>query len=301
MRKSLLLIFFLPFFTIGQEYVDVFKISYGRTFHNDFENTESNTEISTLKTGITIPIPIKENQSLVTGVDFSYNNLQLFPEAAYTGLYSTSLTFGIASIWSERWSSTLIFLPKLASDYKNISSDDFYVGGIALLKFKKDENLFYRFGAYASQEAFGIFATPILGCYYISTNKRFEIDLSLPIKGDINYNFGATTLGIDYFGIRRSFNMHYENSPAVYADLSSTEIATYLQFKIHKENILLRTKLGYSINDYEVYARTDKIDLGISAINLGDSRAPLNPSVDGSMFLRFEMVYRFHLGTTTSR
>lgn len=294
-RKRFLLILFLPFLSLGQDYVDLFKISYGQTFKNKFQDTDSSTEIKSFNAGITLPIPISEKQALITGADFGYSNLQLFPDAEFKNLYSASLTLGLASSWSEKWSTTLVLLPKIASDYRHISSDDFFLGGIAILKLKKNENLLYRFGAYASQEAFGVFATPILGLYYLSPNKRFEMDLSLPIKGDINYKLGATTLGIDYFGISRSFNLHYDDMPPMYADLNSTEFSTYLQFNVLKESVLLRTKFGYSSNNYEVYAKDDKIDLGISAIKIGDDRTQLNPPLNGSIFLKLEMIYRYDI------
>ncbi len=300
MKKHFLIIFLLPFLCIGQEYVDLFKIGYRQTLENDFKDLESSTNVKSFKAGFTLPLPISKNHALVTGSDFGLSRLQLFSEAEYTNLYSTSITLGLVSTWSEKWSTTLALLPKIASDYKNISGDDFYLGGIALIKLKKKENFFYRFGIYASQEAFGVFATPILGWYYLSPNRKFEMDLSLPIKGDVSYDLGATTLGMDYFGISRSYNVHYDNMPTMYADLSSVEFATYLQFNVFKENVLLRTKLGYSSDNYEMYATGDKMDLAISAFSIGDERNQLNPSLEGSIFMRLEMIYRFHLPKSKS-
>src|SRR5690554_3430575 len=118
--KYFLVIFFLPFSAMAQNYVDVLKIGYGQTFQNEFKETESHTKISSFKTGITIPIPINENQALITGADFIYNDLKLFPGTESTNLYSTSLTLGMASTWSERWSTTLVLLPKIASDLRHV-------------------------------------------------------------------------------------------------------------------------------------------------------------------------------------
>ena len=295
MKKILYIFLFLPVVAFSQEYVDLFRIGYGQTFNNDFEGVDSSTYVKSFEAGFTFPMVLNENHALITGADFSRNNLQLFPEAAFTSLYSTNLKLGMASTWSEKWSTTIVLLPKIASDYKNITSDDFYFGGFALLKLKKNENLKYRFGIYATQEAFGFFTTPILGWYYLSPNKRFEMDMSLPISADVSYKLGITTVGMDYFGIGRSFNVHYENAPTVYADLSSLEFAGYLQFNALEESILLRAKLGYSSNNYEVYADGEKIDLGISAFSFGDDRTQLNPSLNGGMFFKMEAIYRFHI------
>ena len=294
MKKLLLLFFLLPLFSSAQEYVDIFRIGYGQTFNNNFEAVNNDTNVKSFEVGFTFPVVINKNHALITGADFSSNNLQLFPNAEYTSLYSTNLKLGLASTWYEKWSTTIVLLPKIASDYKNISDDDFYFGGFALLKLKKNENLKYRFGIYATQEAFGLFTTPILGWYYLSPNKRFEMDMSLPISADVSYKLGITTLGIDYFGIGRSYNVHYKNLPTLYADLSSLEFAGYLQFNALEESVLLRAKVGYSSNNYEMYAEGEKIDLGVSAFSFGDERTQLNPSLNGGVFLKFEAIYRFN-------
>ena len=295
MKKLLFLTLFFPFFTSAQEYVDIFKIGYGQTLNNNFEGVDSSTNAEFFEAGFTFPVVLNENHTFITGADFSLNSVQLFPETEYSNLYSTSLVLGMASTWSEKWSTTIILLPKIASDYKNISSNDFYFGGFAILKLKKNENFKYKFGVYASQEAFGLFTTPILGWYYLSTNKRFMMDMSLPISADINYKFGATTIGIDYFGIGRSYNVHYENKPTIYADLSSLEFAGYFQFNVLEESILLRAKVGYSSNNYEMYAEGQEIDVGVSAFSFGDDRTQLNPSINGGVFLKVEAIYRFHI------
>ena len=295
MKKLLFLTFLLPFFSSAQEYVDLFRIGYGQTFNNNFEGFDNSTNVKSFDVGFTFPVVINKNHALITGADFSSNNLQLFPDTESTSLYSTNIKLGLASTWSEKWSSTIVLLPKIASDYKNISGDDFYFGGFALLKLKKNENLKYRFGIYATQEAFGIFTTPILGWYYLSPNKRFEMDMSLPISADVSYKLGITTIGMDYFGIGRSYNVHYKNLPTLYADLSSLEFAGYLQFNALEESVLLRAKLGYSSNNYEMYEEGEKLDLGVSAFSFGDDRTQLNPSINGGVFLKFEAIYRFHI------
>ncbi|HBR53733.1 MAG TPA: hypothetical protein DEA82_05915, partial [Flavobacteriaceae bacterium] len=156
------------------------------------------------------------------------------------------------------------------------------------------EHLKYRFGLYASTEAFGVFTTPIIGWYYLSPNSKFEMDVSLPIAADVNYTFGVTTLGFDYIGIGRSFRIT-ENDADVYADVSSLEFASYLQFNALEKSVLLRAKFGYSSNNYEIYQNGEKIDVGVSAFSFGDDRTQLNPNLSGGLFLRFEAIYRFDI------
>jgi hypothetical protein len=176
----------------------------------------------------------------------------------------------------------------------NSTSEDVYFGGVALLKYQKNEHLKYRFGFYASTEAFGVFSTPIIGWYYLSPNSKFEMDMSLPIAADINYTFGITTLGFDYVGIGRSFRIT-EDEANVYADVTELNFATYLQFNALEKSVLLRAKLGYSSSNYEIYPNDEEIDLGLSAFSFGDNRTPLNPEISGGLYMRFEAIYRFDI------
>lgn len=298
MKKIILLVVLLPFSIFAQDYVDLLKIGYGQTFNNDFEGTGESTFVKSFDVDLTVPVVLNKKHAFITGAIYSRNNLQLFPNAETTSLHSTIVKLGLASTYTEKWSSTLVLLPKIASDYVNSSREDFYFGGFALLKYQKNEHLKYRFGFYGSTEAFGFFTTPIVGWYYLSPNSKFEMDVSLPIAADVNYTFGITTLGFDYIGIGRSFRIT-ENDSEVYADVSSLEFASYLQFNALEKSVLVRAKFGYSSNNYEIYEEGERIDLGLSAFSFGDNRTQLNPTLGGGLFLRFEAIYRFDISESS--
>ncbi len=288
--------------------MDLLRIGYGQTLSNSFEGFIDETEIKIFDIDFTVPIVINENNALITGVSFNKNSLELFPDpnpgeegpyygslAESTNLYSTLLKLGIATTFNDKWSATILALPKIASDYQNVSSSDFYFGGFALLKLKKKENLIYRFGLYATSEAFGLFTTPILGWYYLSPNKKFEMDMSLPIAADVSYKLGFATVGMDYYGIGRSYKVAKEGQPKIYVDQSSLEFLGYLQFNAMNNSVLLRAKGGYTTSNNEVYRQGEKIDLGVSAFSFGDDRTQLNPDMGGGFLLKFEAIYRFHI------
>lgn len=298
-----------PCILIGQDYVDLFKVSYGETLNNTYDGPRSpDTNISFLEADLTLPIVLDENNALITGLAFSKNRVQVFPdedleifrpgfdEDGYANLYSTLLKVGLATTYDDVWSSTIILLPKIASDYVNISGDDFFIGGFALLKMQKTEHLKYRFGIYGSTEAFGFFTTPIVGWYYLSPNTQFEMDMSLPIAADINYTCGMITYGVDYYGIGRSVNINADDSD-VYIDVSSLDFSAYIQYNAFGKSVLLRAKAGYASTDFEAYKKGDKIDLGVSAFSFGDDRTQLNPNLSGGVFLKLEAIYRFDLAS----
>ncbi|GEQ84742.1 hypothetical protein ULMS_02500 [Patiriisocius marinistellae] len=308
MKKIILILFFFTTITTAQDYVDILKVSYGNSFNHSFEGFTDEMNIKSLDADFTYPIVIDENNAIITGFLHSNNNLQLFPDSFLTqnplapqslskriNLYSTVLKIGLATNFNEKWSGTFVVLPNLSSDYKDISSDDLYLGGVAVIKYQKNEHLKYRLGIYAMDQAYGIFTTPILGFYYLSPNERLEVDASLPISADVNYRFENWAVGVDYFGIGRSFDIHQENTPDYYVDYGSLDFSIYAQYAMLEKSILLRGKLGYSDIDAEAYEDGDNIDLRISAFDFGSERTQLNPINSGGIFAKVEVLYRFNL------
>ena len=295
MKQLIFCLVFLPITLIAQEYVDVFKFGYSYSDQAKFKDTNENTSINAFNGAVTLPIELSSKHVILTGVDFSSHNLWLSPEYNQsTTIYNTIVKVGLATTFTEKWSTTLVLLPKIASDYKIISGDDFNFGIYAIAKLKKSEHFKFRFGLYASTELFGVFATPIIGAYYLSPHKRFEIDASLPITAAINYHFESVTVGFDYFAIGRSYNISQETSTPVYVDQRPIEASTYIQFGLAENSILLRTKVGFSSNTNEVYKQGDQLNYRVSAFSFGDNRTQLNPDILGSIFLKFEAIYRIH-------
>lgn len=282
----------------AQDYVDLVKLNYGKTFTNTFKGTNSEISIDFANAEVTIPVKLSETRALITGVNYSYSHIKIMPipEVDPFGLHSTTLKLGLASQWNEKWSSSVILLPKIASTYQQLHKDDFLLGIFASFKHQKKENFAYRFGFYGSREAYGIFATPTLGLYYLSDNNKFEMNLNIPLTGDINYKLGAVSLGLDYVGISRSYFIYDEDlgddQPLFYVDLDSIDFSGYLQANLLKNSVLLKAKLGYGTDNYRLFATDEKIDLKLSAFRFGDDRTQINPDMTGSFFVMLEMVYR---------
>ena len=310
MKRLLLLLFFIPLLATSQNYIDLFKIGYSQNFNNEFEGTAGNTDIHSIDVDLTVPFVINDDNAIVTGVLFSRNNLDLFPEqgiyqpgpdplpdfSSNVSLYNAILKLGLATTFNEKWSGTFVVLPKLASDYQDLSGEDFYLGGVALLKFQKNENLKYKFGWYAMGQAFGLFTTPIVGFYYLSPNEKLEMDVSLPIAVDVNYRIGKNSkMGFNYFAIGRSFDIHKENIQNTYVDYVALEFTGYIEQGLMDNSVLLRLKAGFASNSAEVYPHNDTVDFRVSAINFGDDRTQLNPDLSSSLFAKLEAVYRFDI------
>lgn len=291
-----LLFLILPFLCSGQEYLDLFSINYGKSQQTTFDNSSINTDITTFQTNLMLPIVLNEKYIALSGVNFSSYKLQLFPDSDNHHLYSANLRAGVSVNHSENWSGIYLFLPKVASDYINISSEDIYLGGLALLKYKRNESFGYGMGLYGSSEAYGMSVVPIVTFYYHSPNKLFEINAFMPNDADINYSLtDKTKVGVDFLGHGNSYKLTTDNVRANYVENNSLDFSTYVQRSVLDKKILLRLKLGYSLNDFKVYPIDQKLDLQILVLKFGDNRTPLLENISNTFLLKLEAIYRFDL------
>ncbi len=298
MVKKLVFISFLLLsqWSNSQSYVDLFSINYGKSAETEYENGSQTTTITNLDADFTLPIELNEKQAIITGIDFSNNTLQLFPDANYNNLYLTRIKAGINITHSEHWSGTYIILSKIASDYINLSMEDFYIGGVAVLKYKKNKNLSYKFGIYASDEAFGLFITPLIGLYYLDSSTRFEMNLYLPNNADLNYSLTKKTkIGTDFVARGKSFKLTTDGVRSSYAENNSLEFSSYLQNNSLIKNVLIRLKIGFSTNSFEVYPIEQKIAFATTLFKFGDNRTQLNTNLSSSPFIKIEAIYRFDI------
>jgi hypothetical protein len=293
-------LFFLLFMSIvstvyAQAYVDVAKVSYSNVINASFEDSNAETNLSLFNAALTIPIPITEKTAIITGVDFVRQGLDLFPNQSSRALAGISFKAGVSLTHSDRWSGTYVLLPKIASEDLVIEGDAFFIGGIALLKFQKNVRVQYRFGVYASEEAFGTIVTPIVGLYYKSETMHWETTLNLPVNGDVNYEVNDRfKIGAAYEAAGSSFVLDTDALQELYVQTNSLEIGPYFQHAIAK-NILLRLQTGYSSIDYQVFAVGDELPFRLAAFEFGDDRTRLNPKMSGNLFVKAGITYRFDI------
>ncbi|MEW7292172.1 DUF6268 family outer membrane beta-barrel protein [Aquimarina sp. 2304DJ70-9] len=281
----------------AQDYIDLVKINYGSIRDAGFEGSDSQTNVAIFDVAVTYPIKLNENTAIITGVDFIQHSLDLVPNGNTINLSNITLKAGLNIKHGSKWSGTYLFLPKIASQDLHTDGDHLFFGGVALLKYQKSDRMQYRFGAYASSEGFGTFVTPILGLYYVSEDRKWEVSASLPINADVNHRFNdAIAVGLGFQAFVRSFSLEREpNTAELYTQMSNIEFGPYFQHGFMDQSILLRIQAGYSTASYEVFNEGDTLPIRVSAFEFGDGRNLLNPEMTGNLFVRVGATYRFHL------
>jgi len=294
---------YLSFFSIhslnAQQYVDIGKIYYANTPVNQFDTLTNATRIREFGIDLNIPVPIKNGHALLFGIYGESISTKVNPvESNLTSVYTINPRLGINFKHNDKWTGTYLLLPKLSSDFKAIGSKDFQLGAIALLKYTKTEQFSWKFGLYYNSELFGPFFVPLIGFYYLSTNKKFEMNATLPLSADANYLLKpGLKVGLEFSAFVRTYflNEPYEGNPENYLVKTTNELFTYLHFNL-SENILLKTKVGYSIGrNYRIYDIEDRVTWGLSAFRFNDDRDQLNNDFKDGLVFRAELIYRFRL------
>tara|TARA_B100000809_G_scaffold255560_1_gene294287 strand:- start:1080 stop:1976 length:897 start_codon:yes stop_codon:yes gene_type:complete len=296
MKKTFPLALFFclfSFVSFGQGYVDLARFHYSTTPQNEFDSIGGNTTVEDFGLDVTLPIQLNESNVFLTGFNIDQITTKLHPDLNPTTISTVNLKLGYNKKHSDKWSATYMLLPKISSDFKNITSKDYQFGALALMKYNKKANLKYNIGVYYNGELFGPFIVPLLGLYYKSENGKFEANLTLPIWADVNYKLNKIVkVGANFSAFVRSYHLGENNA---YVVKKSNDVFAYLQFNLTK-SILLQTKIGYTIGrSYKVYNDNDAADLAVSAFRFGDDRTVLNPTFKDGLVFKMRLIYRFHI------
>lgn len=281
---------------LAQNYVELVKLYYSNSAINYFEHSDSSTRIEEMGADVNLPIVINASDVFLTGFIFEKTQVRLFDSDPNETISMLGLRVGLSKKHSDKWTGTYLVIPKLSSDFERITRKDFQVGMIVLMKYTKQENLHYKFGAYYGSEFFGPMFVPLFGLYYLSSNKKFEVNLTLPFIVDANYKLhNRLDLGVNFFGQVRSYHLSQipETSNEGYVVKASNDLFSYLKFNLTK-GLSFQAKIGYSIGrSYRVYDDSDQITFGSVLVKVGDDRQQLNTDFSNGMTYQVALLYRF--------
>lgn len=280
----------------AQNYMDIGSISYSNSPSNKFKNSSEETRVEEWGLALNFPVVLNEKNVLLTGLYANMIQVKLDPELSEnTNLNTVGLLLGFNRTYSEKWSATYVILPKISSDLNELSGKDFQLGLLSLFSYTKRSDLKYKIGLYANTERYSLSILPLLGLYYQGPDKKFEANLTLPIRADVNFKlFEKTKVGLNFDGLGSSYNMNKRIyfDKETYAVKSSNELFTYLMIQLGT-SFYVKPKLGYSIfRTYKVFENNDKVDFSVGPFYVGDNRTQLNTNFEDGAIFKIELVYR---------
>ncbi|MBK8809047.1 MAG: hypothetical protein IPO21_21420 [Bacteroidales bacterium] len=292
-----LLLLIQCYFVEAQDYVDIAKVYYQGSHAVNFDSVPGTTGIFEYGAEIFIPLVLNENtDALLFGVGYDALRIGLSDMSPLLSLHSISLKAGISLNHSSRLNSTIILLPKIASNFSENIFSDFQMGGMYISKFGKKENFKYKLGIYYNYESFGHFLSPIIGCYFLSKSKKTEIDLSLPVAAEINYALNKSIhCGVSFLSITKTFNNNQSHFGQAKNYITKSTNDLYAHLRIYfTPQILFYAQFGYSIGrNFKLYESGDKIGVALMLFKIDDDRTLLNDGYQDGFIYRLSLRYRF--------
>jgi hypothetical protein len=288
----LILVFSATLKSNGQTYFEVFNLNYNYSPDNKYKNSDAKLTITDINANLKVPLVLKNRDAMIFGVSGNRLNLDNNNDTIKDMvLSSANLQIGYNKKLGDKWQALLVLLPKVSSDFKDITSEDMQLGGILLFTYTKNEKMKYKVGVYYNQEYWGPFIVPILGFDWQPTEK-WDIFGSLPISATASYHLTKKLNTGLYFQAPTSSYRLSEKDSSRYLARATNELYWFNEFYITK-NIVLQEKLCYSVGrSFRLYAKDDKVDAKISAFNIGDNRTQLNTDINNGLVFDVKLMFR---------
>ncbi|MBP6403439.1 MAG: hypothetical protein KA492_12980 [Bacteroidia bacterium] len=288
----LLVLLISPVGAAAQPFVDLFNAKM-QFFPAHSYATDNTNKLSGYQAEASFLLPMEQKNKDVILVGGDYTQLH-FKESGsinlQSDLYSTSLILGAdLGLKNPKWRTTLLVLPKINSDYKDISTDDMQMGGVAMFSYKKKDNLKYHFGLYYNREFFGDYFLPLLGIDW-KINQRMNLFGDLPNTMNFEYKISKSLYtGAALFTCISSYRLSAASGGMYVREGDKTmghdEIKIYV-------NAYLTKHLVWYAEAGETFYRT--YTLFNSNNELQETTSIYRKSNDG-MFVNTGIAYRFRL------
>ena len=189
-----------------------------------------------------------------------------------------------------------MILPKISSDFKELSNRDFQLGAVVLMKYKKSDHLNYKIGIYTNSELLGPVLVPLFGFYYLSSSEKLEAKVLLPVAVDLNYSITEHfRFGLTFKGQVRTYNLNtpIEVEKERYVQRSINDVYSYFQYGMDN-GINFQVGVGRSVGrSYRIY--DDKVSFALPLAYFGDNRKQLNTDFSDSWLFKITAFYRLKL------
>jgi len=242
---------------------------------------------------LTIPVPLNDNLTLLSGLIYELSTASFNPGRKEESLTGLTLKLGANVTHNSKWSGTYLLLPKLSSDLKKLAKKDFQFGAVVLMKYNKSNRMNYRFGIYSNGELLGPVIVPLFGFYYLSSSKKIEANILLPVAVDVNYSLTKhLRFGLNFKGQVRTYHLNTAIRAEKYRYLqrSINDLYSYFQYGINKD-IHFQLGVGRSIGrSYRIYDAP--VSFAIPLVYFGNDREQLNTDFEDGWLFKISAFYR---------
>ena len=251
---------------------------------------------------VSLAAPIQFNEQTIwynglTYFNFNVRNNEALPESVANPieLHGFILRTGLYQKFGDGKGIQLLFSPRLMTDMKNIDSDHFQFGGIAIYENKFKEHLTMGFGVLYNQEKFGPNVVPLINLNW-QVSEKWWIGGLLPIYSKIRYQASErSSLGITHFGLITSYQLGAEELNGDYIERRSIDLSLFYRYRMFGD-FHLEGRVGHTVGRaYEQYASDQMVDLTMPLTKIGDDRTINNVNFGDGLILDLRFVYSIEI------
>ncbi|CAN5800796.1 hypothetical protein BH10BAC2_BH10BAC2_30870 [soil metagenome] len=234
-------LFFLPFASIAQPYVDPLNIRYTNAFKG---KNQPATPFQHLYIGSDLPVKLKNNALLIFSPFYESWNIDSVDTKDFLPGVS-SIAFPVIAqipLQNKSLSLTLVAIPRFNSEGLRLNGNTFQMGGIATINYKYNETLKYRLGVYVNDDEFGLFVIPLGGIDWRINPRNYLFGL---LPGRLTYEHKMT----DHFytgATFRAITNSYLLDNGSYLRIDDNQLSAYMDCYATK-NIVVSAETGYGI------------------------------------------------------
>jgi hypothetical protein len=249
---------------------------------------------------LVVPIVLNEKQIWYNSVNYMQwnvtNNETMSPDIANAiNVHGIILRTGLIQKLSNGTSLQILLAPRLMTDFKNIDSKHFQLGGTFIYEKKYHKQLKIGYGVLYNQETFGPNVVPLVNLDW-QLSERWSITGLLPIYSKIKYKVNEKlNVGIHHFGLVTSYRLGDEAYQNDYIERRSIDLGLFARYKI-TGGIHVEGRYGYSFGrSYAQYEENQKIDLALPLATIGDDRIQKNANFNDGTYAHIRLVYAIKL------
>ena len=210
-------------------------------------------------------------------------------------LHGFILRTGLVREFEKGRTLQLIFAPRFMTDFKNINSDHFQLGGIVTYGKRYSEKLRMGFGALFNQEFFGPNLVPLIDLDW-KISEKWSIVGMFPVYGKVKYRFNERLDGgWSHFGLVTTYRLGDPAYQGDYIDRRSIDETLFARYRVFGD-FFLEGRFGYSLGrSYNQYEADQKVDFTLPLISIGDDRVPKTASIHDGWIASLRLVYSISL------
>lgn len=150
--------------SMAQPYTDIATLS-AQQLNTKYKNNDYKNITTNYFAGLLLPFKIDSNNTIIVRLNGEQLVTKNYSEPHVIGnLYALTLGVGLQHYFNKKFSTVLLVMPKIASDFKDkLNQYDKQYGGSLLFQYKFGKNFRAKAGLFYNREPFGNFFVPLFG------------------------------------------------------------------------------------------------------------------------------------------